>query len=150
MISKIPFYSAKWNYTFHLVGSNSLISQDNLTYEGCQYLLPRALKRVGEDTYIFNRDMRLYARSLYGFTNDVIKEFAKRVRCHHLIILATKCAGFEPEENITSILKEYKESNSEHFVLERVDTTHHGHLTEPEKIAPVIKRFLDKCHGKLN
>ena len=96
---------------------------------------------MGEDKYIFRRDMRLYPRSLYGFTNDVSKEFAKCIECPHLIILATKCSGFEPEENINSILKEYEANNG--FVLEKVDTTHHGHLTEPEKFASIIKRFLD-------
>ena len=127
----------------NFLGSNALISKQNLTLEGCQFLLPRALKKVGEDKYIFRRDMKLYPKSLYGFTNDVIKEFAKCIKCPHLIILATKCAGFEPEENIDAILKEY-ESNNENFVLERIDTTHHGHLTEPEKFAPVIKKFLDE------
>ena len=133
---------------FCLLGSNLLISEDNLTFEGCQYLLPRALKKVGDDKYVFTRDMRLYSKSLYGFTHDVTKEFAKGVKCPHLIILATKCSGFEPEENILSILKEYEENNKQNFVLEKVDTTHHGHLTEPEKIAPIIKRFLDTCRVK--
>ena len=87
--------------------------------------------------------MRLYPRSLYGFTNEVIKEFAKKIKCPHLVLLASKCSGFEPEENIDAILKEY-EANDVHFVLEKVDTTHHGHLTEPEKVIPVISRFLDK------
>lgn len=87
--------------------------------------------------------MRLYPSSLYGFTNEVLLEYAKCIRCPHLIVLATKCAGFEPEENIKVILKTY-ESNNEHFSLEKIDTTHHGHLTEPEKFAPVIQKFLDK------
>ena len=130
-------------FYFYHSGSNALISKDNLTFEGCQYLLPRALKKVGEDKYIFTRDMRLYPRSLYGFTNDVIKEYAKCISCPHLIILATKCSGFEPEENVTSILKEY-EANNANFVLEKIDTTHHGHLTEAEKVAPIIERFLEK------
>merc|ERR1711997_47441 len=103
-------------------GSNALISKDNLTFEGCQFLLPRALKKVGDEKYVFNRDMRLYPTSLYGFTNDILKEFAKCITCPHLVIFATKCAGFEPEENITAILKEYQ-SNNEHFALERVDST---------------------------
>ena len=86
--------------------------------------------------------MRLYPSSLYGFTNDVIKEFAKCIKCPHLVILATKCDGFEPEENIREILNIY-EANNVNFVLERVDTTHHGHLTEPEKVAPTINHFLE-------
>ena len=97
-----------------------------------------------DDKYIFTRDVRLYQKSLYGLTNDVIKEFTKRIQCPHLIIFATKCSGFEPEDNIRLILKEYEENNMQNFVLEKVDTNHHGHLTEPEKVAPVIKRFLDK------
>lgn len=124
-------------------GSNSLISKDNLTFEGCQFLLPRALKEVGEEKYAFTRDMRLYPSALYGFTNDVLKEFAKCIKVPHLVILATKCSGFEPEENIAAILKEYQENNAK-FVLEKVDTTHHGHLTEPEKIFPPIQSFLEK------
>ena len=92
---------------------------------------------------MFTRDMRLYPSALYGFTNDVLKEFAKCIKCPHLVILATKCAGFEPMENIRAITKVYEENN-ENFVLERVDTTHHGHLTEPEKIVPFIKNFIKK------
>lgn len=87
--------------------------------------------------------MRLYPSALYGFTNDVLKEFAKCIKVPHLVILATKCSGFEPEENIAAILKEYQENNAK-FVLEKVDTTHHGHLTEPEKIFPPIQSFLEK------
>ena len=89
-------------------------------------------------------------RSLYGFTDDVTKEFAKRIQCPHLIILATKCTGFEPQEKITSILKEYEENNKQNFVLQKIDTTHHGHLTEPEKVAPVVKRFVDRLVLKSN
>ena len=87
--------------------------------------------------------MRLYPSSLYGFTNDILAEFAKCIKLPHLVILATKCSGFEQEENIEVILKEYRQNNT-HFVLEKVDTTHHGHLTEPEKIVPPIARFLKK------
>ena len=87
--------------------------------------------------------MRLYPGSLYGFTNDILKEYAKCIKCPHLVIFATKCAGFEKEENITAILKEYQ-SNNPHFSLERIDSTHHGHLTEAEKFAPVIQKFLNR------
>ena len=131
------------------LGSNSLISKDNMTYDGCQYLLPRALKEVKEHTYIFTRDMRLYPSSLYGFTNDVIKEFAKSIVCPHLVILADKCSGFEVKQNIDLILDEYK-ANNKQFVLKNVDTTHHGHLTEPEKVAPIIKSFLEQINSTLS
>jgi len=72
----------------------------------------------------------------------VSKELAKRINIPYCFIKATNSPYYERKEYYDEIIEILKQS--EQFESHLVDSTHHLHLTEPEKVAPIITAFIDK------
>ena len=67
-----------------------------VTEEAARTILKRGLRRT-EDGFVFARDLRHRAPSLYGFPEDYLEEFARAIKCPHLLIKVTeKCLEIHP------------------------------------------------------
>lgn len=75
------------------------------------------------------------------FTLDLVLEYASRIKCAYLNIRAVPGMKFEQPENYQKILDNIK-LGARKFEYHEVEGTHHVHLNEPEKIAPIIINFL--------
>jgi len=72
---------------------------------------------------------------------DLILEYASRIKCAYLNIRAIPGFKFEQPEIYQKILDVIK-IGARKFEYHEVKGTHHVHLNEPEKIAPIINNFL--------
>ena len=114
-------------------------------------LASRGIQKIDNSKYIFTRDLKQRILSLYGYSTDVIMEFAERVKCPHLIIKATRYPErWKIEEDPVDIIRKvYEKSNPSHFYVEVVEGNHALHLTHPENVWLSINPFLLKYKHKL-
>lgn len=71
---------------------------------------------------------------------ELALDFVSKIRCPYLNIKASP--GNNPDENIYKSLLEEIRKGSSKFVLHEVEGSHHVHINEPEKIAPLINDFI--------
>ena len=120
----------------------------SLTEEAAKILLKRGLRNVsecGEDQWVFTRDLRHHAGSMYKYSKEVIKQFASEISCPHLIVWSTlKQLAGEDEQRLTEFFDIYRSSNSL-FVEVEVEGSHHVHLNSPHVVWPHIESFLAKA-----
>ena len=112
-----------------------------VTEESARIILRRGLKSV-EGGYIFSRDLRHRIMSLYGLTPDLCLEFAKNIKCPHLLIKASDSPNYEEDDIIAQTLDIY--SQNANFLKVDVEGSHHVHLNSPELLMPCIKDFFNK------
>jgi len=143
--------------------------EDNMTADGADCLLPRAVKPANSNTspseaspsltstsvggltspsdeWVFTRDMRLYViiSSIQTFTKDVLLDFASNIECPHLIVRCSRGldnVDEERKEAVRPVLDQFRSSNPK-FKLADIESTHHGHLTQPHLVAEAINNFL--------
>lgn len=72
---------------------------------------------------------------------DLTKAYAAHIKCPYLNIRAVPGLKFEQPEHYQEILDIIK-IKSKRFHYEEVEGSHHVHLNNPEKVAPIIKAFL--------
>jgi pimeloyl-ACP methyl ester carboxylesterase len=117
----------------------------SVTKECASYLLKRNVRHSTKHPgkFYFARDSRLKFSYNPGFPQAVCIELAKRVNMPYLFIKAKRSPYYEKKEYYEEALNVLKENNPlfEHHL---VDSTHHLHLTEPEKISPLISDFILK------
>lgn len=121
----------------------------SVTKDCAQYLLKRNIKRSEKypGKFYFTRDSRLKYNYSSGFPQEVSVQLAKKLQMPHVFIKAKNSPFYERREyydEVIDILKTNKD-----FECHTVDSTHHLHLTEPEKVAPIISAFIEK-HRKLS
>lgn len=75
---------------------------------------------------------------------DLVLEYASRIKCEYMNIKAVPGMNFDRPEYYTSVLDKIKLTASR-FEYKEVDGSHHIHLNEPEKIAPLIFDFIKTC-----
>lgn len=128
--------------------TNQLHGTGAVTRESAVILLKRGMKPIDENDpespYLFTRDLRQKAGSLYGYTTDAIKEFASHVKCPHLIVKADGGSLYENRDVAMEVLDVYKKSNPENFVYSEVQGSHHVHLNSAEVVWKAIKPFLHR------
>jgi len=93
--------------------------------------------------FMFTRDLRQRAGSLYGYTTDAVKEYASHVKCPHLIVKADGGSLYEERHVAMEVLDVYKNTNPK-FVYAEVHGSHHVHLNDAEVVWGVIEPFLEK------
>ena len=124
---------------------------DTIPTNAVDALAVRGIAETNDGKYIFTRDLKQRVASLYGYPTDVIKEFAQKITCPHLIIKATR----HPErwkietEEVNIIRNAYKDTNGDNFQEETVDGNHAIHLTHPENVYRAIEKFLKNEKHKL-
>ncbi|EFN69658.1 Probable serine hydrolase [Camponotus floridanus] len=116
--------------------------EGNITREGAEILMKRGMQpSYKKGKYYFSRDPRLKVSILGMFTLDLVLEYASRIKCAYLNIRAVPGMKFEQPENYQKVLDNIK-LGARKFEYHEVKGTHHVHLNEPEKIAPIIINFL--------
>lgn len=121
----------------------------SVSKETAQYLLKRNIKRSEKfpGKFYFTRDSRLKYNYSSSFSQSVSVELAKRLKMPHLFIKALHSPFYERREYFDEVIDILKENKD--FECHTVDSTHHLHLTEPEKLAPILTEFIEK-HHKMN
>ena len=114
--------------------------EDGMEKEALDCLAKRSIKRV-EGGFAFTRDLRLRI-GLYGFTTDLMAEFAKEIRCPHLVVMASRPQRFEQEELSRRINLVYEQNNPENYKFVVVGGNHHVHMNSPDLVWSVIEEFL--------
>ncbi|GFS64652.1 serine hydrolase-like protein [Nephila pilipes] len=136
-----PVYTPESAITRLIKGMHGEIDE-----EGAEILLKRGTKisDCGKGI-VFTRDMRFKPIEFISMrSHDTIEHFMSALRCELLVILATKTHPFyfpEEPETVTRFLDFYAK-NIEGFVLEHVEGNHFVHLNNPERVAPIINKFL--------
>nr|XP_016934734.1 probable serine hydrolase [Drosophila suzukii] len=120
-------------------GSNKSVSLD-----ACKYLLQRNCRPSTHEPhkYYFSRDNRLKSSLFYTLHQEVPMEMARRIKCPHLFIKALQAPYYERKEYFDEVLAELQKNPL--FEFHEVEGTHHVHLNEPEKVAPIINSFINK------
>lgn len=124
----------------------------SVTKDCAQYLLKRNIKRSEKfpGKFYFTRDSRLKFNYSTSFSQQVSVALAKKLKMPHLFIKAKNSPYYERREYFDEVIDILKENSK--FENHTIDSTHHLHLTEPEKVAPLISDFIEKyakVHSKL-
>lgn len=72
---------------------------------------------------------------------DLVLAYASRIKCGYLNIRAVPGMKFDHPECYEQTLDKIKVGASK-FEYHEVNGTHHVHLNNPERIAPIINNFL--------
>lgn len=112
--------------------------------ECAPYLLKRNIKHSKKypGKFYFARDSRLKYSFGAEYSQEVSVELAKRIDFPYMFIKATQSPYYERKiyhDEVVNVLK--KNSKFEYHVI---DSTHHLHLIEPEKISGIINDFIEK------
>lgn len=112
----------------------------SLNKEACDILFKRGLKQV-DGGYVFRRDRRLLAAPLSFVPKPDQLILANKVTADVLVIKFTDGPYFESREDQLEHVEALKRSAKSVRYVE-VEGKHHAHLTNPERIAPMISQFL--------
>ena len=115
--------------------------QDSLTKEASEILLKRGLKNIDESYFTFSRDLRHKSPSLNSFSPEQAEQFAKNIKCPHLVIKANN-GVYEDKESVDQALNCYRQNPK--FEMVNVKGTHHVHLNNPERLIPHLEIFIGK------
>ena len=93
-----------------------------------------------------SRDPKLRPNQYFAFTEDFILACASRIKCRVLSIRASRglISGGKIEDVYLHTLDLMQQC--EYHV---VDGNHHLHLNNPERVAPLINKFLNAPSSKL-
>ncbi|XP_015180139.1 PREDICTED: probable serine hydrolase isoform X1 [Polistes dominula] len=109
---------------------------------GAKILMKRGIQpSYTANKFYFSRDPRLKVSSLGMLSLDLILAYASKIKCAYLNIRAVPGMEFEQPENYQKVLDQIK-LNSIKFQYHEVNGTHHVHLMNPERVAPIITDFL--------
>lgn len=107
----------------------------------CEIILKRGAKEIAEGKYLFARDPRLRELPLGRMTKDLLYAASSRISCNVLYILGNPgwhLSSFKPYYETFELMKKGAKKIEEHVV----EGTHHVHLDNASKVAPIIKNFL--------
>ncbi|KAG8185227.1 hypothetical protein JTE90_002756 [Oedothorax gibbosus] len=141
LLNSPPVYTGKSAPARLVKGMHNEISED-----GAKILLKRGSRpsECGKGI-IFSRDLRCHPIEYISLeSHEVVETFMTHLKCKLMIIMANSTHRlYQPEtpETIEKFSILYKNS-VEHFVYERVEGNHFVHLNNPERIAPIINKFL--------
>ncbi|XP_065333075.1 probable serine hydrolase [Cloeon dipterum] len=118
-------------------------SMDSMTIESTKLLLQRgAYKSAKKEGYFgFRRDIRQMVSVHSRLPQEHIREMASRLRCEVLYIKFKGAKYYEDKRKVDEIVEIIKK-NSKYFEYHEVEGTHHGHLNNPENVAPIVGNFL--------
>ncbi|GLV44522.1 uncharacterized protein CBL_10327 [Carabus blaptoides fortunei] len=123
-------------------------TRNSLTPRNAKYVLNRIVSRSDTDPskYYFTRDSRLKVGTLVGFQHDDLLEYAKRIKCPMLFIKAADGPYFENKQNYDDVVQ-VLETHNKCFQHASVPGTHHVHINNPERVAPLVLDFFDKYYA---
>ncbi|XP_055935484.1 serine hydrolase-like protein [Argiope bruennichi] len=138
-----PVYTSESAVTRLIKGTHNEISE-----EGARILLKRGSKPsdCGQGV-IFTRDLRFKPLELISMrSHATYEQFMSYLQCELLVILANQTSAYyQPEEpEILQRFLDFYAKNVPGFTLEHVDGNHFVHLNNPERIAPIVNKFLTR------
>ncbi|XP_011496671.1 PREDICTED: probable serine hydrolase isoform X2 [Ceratosolen solmsi marchali] len=114
----------------------------SITRKSAEILMKRGMQpAIASGKYYFSRDPRLKVALLGMLSLDLAIAYASQIKCAYLNIRAVPGMIFDEPENYQKVLEIIK-INSRRFEYHEVEGTHHVHLNNPEKVAPIINEFL--------
>ncbi|XP_043492069.1 probable serine hydrolase isoform X3 [Polistes fuscatus] len=109
---------------------------------GAKVLMKRGIQpSYTTNKYYFARDPRLKVSTLGMLSLDLVLAYASKITCAYLNIRAIPGMEFEQPEHYQKVLDQIK-LNAKKFEYHEVNGTHHVHLINPERVAPLIINFL--------
>lgn len=121
-------------------GSVNRDSAKVLMRRGMSQLAATATASSG-DSFHFARDLRLKVSSLGMFTVEQVLSYAVQVRAEVLNIRGRPGMEFEDESTYARTVDAMR-TGAKRLVYAEVEGTHHLHLDTPERVAPMIVKFL--------
>lgn len=113
----------------------------SLNEEACHVMYKRGLKKV-DGGYVFRRDRRLLAAPFGFFPREDLLVLARNVTADVLVIKYKDGPHFEPMELFMEQVEALRtKSKGVRFV--EVEGQHHTHLTNPDRVAPIISDFFN-------
>ena len=126
------------------MANNLIHGMGSITREAVETIMTRGLKKVeGTELYTWTADFRLRIPSPFKVGLDQVEHFTEQIKCPLLVVKATDSQWYMSEEEANRILHVYKTHNP-NFTFVKVEGGHHVHLNEPNKVGPVLKKFLLK------
>ncbi|XP_035717645.1 probable serine hydrolase isoform X2 [Vespa mandarinia] len=136
-LDNIPCYEYSEMMDIVVAAYNGSINE-----KGAEILMKRGIQpSYIPKKYYFSRDPRLKVSTLGMLSLDLVLAYASKITCAYLNIRAVPGMEFEQPENYQKVLDEIKIS-AKKYEYHEVDGTHHVHLINPEKIAPIINSFI--------
>lgn len=139
-----PIYT--YEQALHKVTQNR--NYETLTPEAGKILLRRHLIKCGEDKYKFSLDQRFkfYMNPLHDNRYAVEVLRACPIHCPVLVIFSE---GYKLQKQVVSpVIKHFQKQKN--FTIKHVSGNHSVHLTNPERVAPIILEYLaNKTKSKL-
>ncbi|XP_034946079.1 serine hydrolase-like protein [Chelonus insularis] len=114
----------------------------SLNDSAIEALFERAVTKVGDDLYKYNRDIRMRIFLVPNLNRDQYAELMKYAQTPTLIILATN-SWFNMTEKLESDLKFCKKIMPHHYVISVVNGNHDVHNNNPERIVSMIVDFFE-------
>lgn len=120
--------------------------QNEVTEESAKTLLKRAIKPsdYGKGV-VFRHDLRCHPlRHINAPSHEVVNSYMNHFKCKLLVIMANSTHPFyqvERPDVVEQTAALYRKT-LKHFVYERVEGNHFVHLNNPERVAPIINKFL--------
>ncbi|KAK7079262.1 Serine hydrolase-like protein 2 [Halocaridina rubra] len=121
--------------------------------EAIKILLPR-LVRYENGVCTWRHDRRARPTFTMFMHGKIWRELIEAITCPVLVIQATGWSGKHPKEKYEETFNTYRK-RAQWLETETVKGGHHIHLGKPQRIAPIISRFLEKVarekyeHAKL-
>ncbi|KAG7196535.1 hypothetical protein KM043_018558 [Ampulex compressa] len=114
----------------------------SVTRESAKILMKRGMQSAHTaNRYYFSRDPRLKVALLGSLSMDLVLAYAARIKCSYLNIRAVPGLKFDEPENYHSVLAQIKTS-ARKYEYHEIEGTHHVHMNNPERVAPIIINFL--------
>lgn len=113
-----------------------------LSREGALCLLKRATKTSADGSGLtFTRDVRLNVLLGQLLSPEVLRDFYSGMRCEMLIILGKDGINDLTKPDIKHVYEGHKEV-AKNFKLVTIEGDHFVHLTNPEKVAQLMKDYI--------
>ncbi|XP_066598468.1 probable serine hydrolase isoform X2 [Prorops nasuta] len=115
----------------------------SVTRESAEVLMIRGMQPADvPGQYYFSRDPRLKVALMGMLSMDLVLSYAAQIKCSYLNIRAKPGMEFENIECYKIVLDKIQQGARKFFYHE-VDGTHHVHLNNPERVAPIIRNFIE-------
>ncbi|KAL2717366.1 putative serine hydrolase isoform X2 [Vespula squamosa] len=138
-LDNIPCYEYSEMMDIVVAAYNGSINE-----KGAEILMKRGIQASYiPKKFYFSRDPRLKVSTLGMLSLDLVLAYASKITCAYLNIRAVPGMDFEQPENYQKVLDKIKIS-AKKYEYHEVNGTHHVHLINPERIAPIIKNFINK------
>ncbi|KAL0267664.1 UNVERIFIED_CONTAM: hypothetical protein PYX00_009867 [Menopon gallinae] len=117
----------------------------SITRDSCKILMKRGMALTPNNKgYHFSRDVRLKVSGLGLLSQDLVMEFASKIKCNVLNIKGVPGMSFDKPEYYYIVLNKIRENA--HVEFHEVEGTHHLHLNTPERINKIIADFIQKSY----